>query len=130
MTTGPDLIREFNDAVERRDLAALSDRLHPDVVWRHNIGLGTLEEGEYEGRESVVALFERILGAWEYLRAMPSEVRDVGGGVFLVRGELQANHKDAGTEIATPYEQRLELQGGLLLRGEMVSSPGAQLSER
>ena len=64
MTTGPDLIREFNDAVERQDLAAFSKRLHRDVVWRHNIGLGTLEEGGYKGRETVMALFERILEPW------------------------------------------------------------------
>ena len=63
------------------------------------------------------------------MRATPNEVRDVGGGVFLIRGVLRAKHKAVGTEIVTPYEQRLELQGGLLMRGEMVSSPGAHLVE-
>ena len=102
MTTAPDLIREFNDAVERQDLEALSERMHRDVVWRHNIGVETLEEGEYKGRDSVMALFERILEPWEYMRATPDEVRDLGGGVFLIRGEL---------------------------RGEMVSSSSASLVE-
>ena len=59
----------------------------------------------------------------------PDEVRDVGGGVFLIRGELQAKHRGVGTELVTPYEQRIELEGGLLLRGEMVSTPGAHLAE-
>ena len=38
VTSGPGLIREFNDAVERRDLEAISKRIRPDAVWRHNRG--------------------------------------------------------------------------------------------
>jgi ketosteroid isomerase-like protein len=129
VTTGPDLIRELNDAVERQDWAALSERMHRDVVWSHNVGLGTPEEGEYKGRDSVVALFERILEPWEHMRATQNEVRDLGGGVFLIRGELHAKHKAVGEELVTPYEQRLEFHGGLLLRGEMVSRSGAHLAE-
>jgi ketosteroid isomerase-like protein len=127
VTSGLDLIREFNDAVERQDLEAISKRLRPDAVWRHNIGVGTVEEGVYEGRDSVVALFKRILEPWEYIRATPSEVRDVGDGVFVIEGELQAKHRAATTEIVTPYVQRLELKDGLLARGEMVAGFGARL---
>jgi ketosteroid isomerase-like protein len=128
-TSGPDLIREVNEAVERRDLEAISRMMRPDVVWRHNIGVGTVEEGEYEGRESVLALFERIIEPWEYMRPTPHEIRDLGRGVFAIRGELQAKHGAAETEIVTPYEQRVELRDGLLARGEMVSGPGARLAE-
>jgi ketosteroid isomerase-like protein len=129
VTSGADLVREMNDAVERQDLEALAKRMHPDVVWSHNVGVGTIEEGEYKGRESVVALFERILEPWEYMRATPHEVREVGGGVLVIKGELQAKHSTIATEIVTPYEQRLEFQDGLLARGEMVSGAGARLVE-
>ena len=122
-TSAFDLVREINDAVERQDLTAIARRMHPEVVWSHNIGVGTPEEGEYQGRDRVVGLFERILEPWEYLRATPYEVRDVGGGVFIVRGELKAKHKAVATEILTPYEQRLEIQDGLLVRGAMVQGP-------
>jgi ketosteroid isomerase-like protein len=126
---GVDLVREFNDAVERRDWEALSEQVHPEVEWRHNIGVGTPEEGEYKGRESVLALFERILEPWEHFRLVAHDVRDVGGGVLLIRGELHAKHKASATEIVTPYEQRVELQGGVLARGEMVQGAGARLGE-
>jgi ketosteroid isomerase-like protein len=122
-----DLVRELNDAVGRGDLDALGRRLHPAVIWRHNIGVGSPEEGEYEGREAVVALYERILDPWEFMRAAPSEVREAGAGVVEVEGQLYAKHSDSTTEFATPYMQRLEFQDGLLARGEMVIGPGARL---
>jgi ketosteroid isomerase-like protein len=124
-----DLVRELNDAVERRDWEALSKRMHPEVTWRHNIGVGTPEEGEYKGRESVLALFDRILEPWEHFRPVAYDVRDVGGGVLPIRGELHAKHKASATEIVTPYEQRVALEDGLLARGEMVQGAGARLGE-
>ncbi len=57
-------IRELHAAVGRGDFQALSTLVHPDVVWEHNLGLGSPEEGVYRGRESVIALHERILEAW------------------------------------------------------------------
>lgn len=129
MTSAPDLVRELHEAVERQDWNALRQRMHPDVVWRHNIGVGSPEEGEYEGRESVIALYERIVEPWDYIRTVASEVRDLGGGVVMVKGELHAKHSATPTELVTPYAQRMELQDGLLARGEMVTGPGASLPE-
>src|SRR5688500_16820626 len=99
----------------------LSRRLHPDVVWTHNIGVGSPEEGTCEGPESVVALFRRILEPWESMRSIPREVRDGGDGVVEIEGELHAKHRGAATELVTPYVQRLEFRDGVLVRGEMVT---------
>jgi ketosteroid isomerase-like protein len=129
MTDGPDLVREFNAAVERRDLPAIARRTHPDLVWSHNVGVGTPEEGVYAGRASVIALFERILEPWDYLRPVPRELQDVGGGVFMIRGDLHAKHGATATEIVTPYEQRIEVRDGLLVKGEMVTGAGSRLAE-
>ena len=122
---GRDLVREINDAVGRQDLEAISKRMRPDVIWRHNIGVGTPEEGEYRGRETVIALFERILEPWEYLRPVPEEIRDVGDGVLVVKGELHTKHKATAAEIVTPYAQRIETRDGLLAKGTMVQGPEA-----
>jgi ketosteroid isomerase-like protein len=129
VTRGPDLIREINEAVERKDLAAVSERFHPNVVWRHNVGVGTPEEGEYKGRDSVVALLERILEPWEYLRLIQEEVRDLGAGVLLIVGEMQAKHRGMENPILTPYQQRIEIQDGLVVSGDMVQGSGAHLPE-
>ena len=67
-------IHEVNAALARGDPEAVLERLHPDVVWEHNIGVGSLEEGVYRGRDSLVALFERILEPWAYLRAEPAKI--------------------------------------------------------
>ena len=36
-----EVIREVNDAVATGELRAVVQRLHPDVVWEHNIGAGS-----------------------------------------------------------------------------------------
>ena len=125
MTSTLDLVSELNDAVWRQDWEAVRGRLHPDVVWRHNIGVGSPEEGEYSGREELIALYERIFEPWASMRAVPTEVREVDPGVAMVKGELHAKHAAAEIELVTPYTLRLELQDGLLIRGEMVSGPAA-----
>jgi ketosteroid isomerase-like protein len=129
MTSALDLFRELNDAVAKRDLEALGQLLDPDVVWRHNIGAGSPEEGDYEGREKVVALFDRILEPWVSFRAVPAEVREVAPGVVEVEGELHAQHGGVEAELVTPYAQRLELRNDLLVRGVMVTGSGATLPE-
>jgi ketosteroid isomerase-like protein len=121
VTPVADLIREINEAVANRDRQALSERMHPDVVWEHNIGAGSPEEGVYRGRENVAELLERVIEPWEYLRAVPQEIREVGPSTYRVRGDLHAKHATSATELVTPYEQRLEIQDGLLVKGQMVT---------
>jgi ketosteroid isomerase-like protein len=117
-----DRLREINDVVTTGDIEAMSETLHPDVVWEHNLGVGSPEEGVYRGRENVVALFRRILEPWESMRSEPREVRARGNGVFDVRGELHAKHSTSTTEVISPYVQHFELSDGLLVKGQMVSS--------
>lgn len=118
----PDAIRDLGDAVGRADLGSLAELIAPDVVWEHNIGTGSPEEGVYEGRDSVIRLFERIIETWEHMRAVPVEIRDVGGGVYLVRGNLHVKHLISETELVSPYEQHLELREGVVVRGRMTTA--------
>jgi ketosteroid isomerase-like protein len=121
LTSEPDVIRELNEAVSSGDTRAFSKRMHPEVVWEHNIGAGSPEEGVYSGRESVTELFERIMEPWEYMRAIPQEIREVGPSTYEVRGELYAKHQTSAQEVVTPYEQRLEISNGVLVKGRMVT---------
>jgi hypothetical protein len=124
-----DLVRGLNEAIEGQDWETLRQHVHPDVVWRHNIGVGSPEEGVYNGRDSVVALYQRILEPWEYMHIVTHEVSDLGGGLVTVTGDLQAKHRGTSAELVTPYVLRLEFQDELLARGEAVSGPGASLPE-
>jgi ketosteroid isomerase-like protein len=112
-------IARVNDAINRRDFDRVSALLDPDAVWEHNIGMGTPEEGVYRGRESVLALLERIVDTWEYLRAEPREVTDLGHDRYLVRGDLHSKHQTTETEFVTPYVQALVFRDGLLQKGRM-----------
>ena len=115
-----DVVREIHGAVERGDLQAFAEKLHPDAVWEHNPGGGSPEEGTYEGRTQIKQLFERILEGWDYMRPVVAEIRNGDGGVYQVRGELHCKHPTSETEIVVPYEQHLEFDGGLLSKGRMV----------
>ena len=112
-------IHEINAAIAVRDVAAIRNAMHDDVVWEHNLGVGSPEEGVYRGRESVVALLERILDPWEHMRLEGRELHDLGEGRYLVKGDMYAKHVTSAVEIVAPYEQRLELRDGLLVKGEM-----------
>ena len=120
-----DDIREMNAAVGRNDIREFVERMHPDVVWEHNPGSGSPEEGTYEGRESIGKLFGRILEGWEYMRPEATEVRELGAGVYSVRGELHCKHTATENEIVEQYEQCLEIREGLLAKGRMVIGTAA-----
>jgi ketosteroid isomerase-like protein len=119
-----DAIRGVNDALARGDLEAMARHLHADVVWEHNIGVGSPEEGVYEGRESVVRLYERILEPWECIRAEARSVEQLDDGGYRVVGELHAKHRTSDTEVLASYEQRLEFRDGLLVKGSMTTGLG------
>jgi ketosteroid isomerase-like protein len=83
----------------------------------------------YNGRDSVLELFERILEAWESLRAEPHEIRELGDGVYLVRGELHGKHSASATEVVSPYELQLEIRDRLLVKGRMATGDNRAFRE-
>ena len=114
-----EVIREVNEAIAKSDLRTLAEHLHPHVVWEHNIGTGSPEEGVYTGRESVMQLFERIVEPWEYLRAEPRSIDRLDDGRYHVVGDLRAKHRTSDTEIFASYEQHLDVRDEMLVKGDM-----------
>ena len=121
MKSDLDRIRKVNEAVSAGDPRSAAALLHPDVVWEHNLGTGSPEEGVYRGRDTVMALFERILEPWEQLRTEPREVRALGGGAFDIRGELHAKHSTSAVEVESPYVQHVQVRDGLVVEGRMTT---------
>ena len=115
-----DRIHELNDAVGRSDIHAFIEGMRPDAVWEHNPGTGSPEEGVYQGREQIGALFNRVLEGWEYMRPVAVEISEVGPGEYHVVGELHCKHGATETEIVEHYDQRLEIRDGLMVKGRMV----------
>jgi ketosteroid isomerase-like protein len=112
-------LRAMTAAVAASDTEALKALIHPDVVWEHNLGSGSFEEGTYEGRESVVRLFERLIEPWEYMRPQTRDAFPLEDGGFLIRGDLHTKHRATAAEVVTPYEQRFQMRDGLLFRASM-----------
>jgi ketosteroid isomerase-like protein len=115
-----DLIGTVNAAIADKDLERVAATLHPDIVWEHNLGGGSPEEGVYRGRTAVVELFERLVEAWESVRAEPLEFELLPDGRHFVKGEIHFKHSSSEMDVVTPYEQRLEIEDGLLVRGQMT----------
>jgi ketosteroid isomerase-like protein len=116
-----DVIREVNDAMGKGDVGRIVGRIHPDIVWEHNIGGGTPEEGVYRGRDSLIALFERIIETWEYICPEPRSIELLSDGRYHVTGDLRVKHRISNAEIRAPYEQYLEIRDGTLVKAQMTS---------
>ena len=114
-----DVIHAVNAAVATGDPASVAQHLHPEIVWEHNIGVGSPDEGIYQGRESVIALLARIVEAWESISPEPQAIDLIDDGHYRVRGELVAKHRTSDTEIRTSYEQHIEVVDGEMVRGTM-----------
>jgi ketosteroid isomerase-like protein len=119
-TPDVDVVRQVNDAVASGDIQVVRGLMHDDVVWEHNIGGGSPEEGVYRGRESVIALFARILEPWEVMRMDMREIRELDDTTVQVEGEIRFKHRTSAAEVTEPYVQRLEIRDGLLVKGEMA----------
>jgi ketosteroid isomerase-like protein len=118
--TAVDHVRELNDAVCAKDFVRFTNGMHPDAVWVHNPGSGSPEEGEYRGRERIRKLFDRVYEGWDYMRPVPTEINEVGDGVFEIHGELRCKHTATQNEIVEQYDQRLEIRDGLMSTGRMT----------
>jgi len=121
VTSDFDRIRQVGDAINAGDVRRAGMFLDPDVVWEHNIGVGSPEEGVYRGRESAIALYERILEPWEQLRTEPREIRVLGGGAFDIRGDMYAKHATSAVEVNEQYVQHLQVRDGLVVEGRMTT---------
>ena len=115
-----DFIHEMNGAIGSGDVESFTGRMEPDVVWEHNIGTGSPEEGVYTGREDVASLFARVLEGWEFLHPEATEIRELEPGIYEVRGDLHCKHRATESVLVERYEQRLEIRDGLLARGRMT----------
>lgn len=120
-TADVERVQEVNAALASGEVGVLAELLHPDVVWEHNVGVGSPEEGVYRGREAVMRLYERILEPWEYLRPEPDDIRVLEDGSLLVTGHLRAKHATSEQVVVASYEQRLVLREGLLVHGRMTT---------
>jgi ketosteroid isomerase-like protein len=108
-----ELVREFVQFFNHRDLAAMSERLDPEIEWRPG-GPAAVERAVYRGRDEVSGGFAATWETWEVFTLGESEVRDLGDSlVWLGRARLRgadASHVELDQEFAVHF----------LVRGEKI----------
>ena len=93
----------------------------PTLVWEHNVGVGSPEEGVYHGREADAAAVRADHRAVGAPAAQADQIRMLEDGSFLLTGHLRAKHATSETVVVAPYEQQLEMRDGLLFKGRMTT---------
>ena len=108
-----ELVRQFVQSFNRRDLAAMSQWFDPEIEWRPG-GPAAVERTVYRGRDEVAGGFTATWETWEVFTLKESEVRDLGDSlVWLGRARLRggdASHLELDQEFAIHF----------LVRGEEI----------
>jgi len=93
-----EVIRRAWAAISRRDIPGWLAEMQPDIV---AVPLGAdLEGRSYRGHDGVVNwLDNEIYAAYETFEVHPEEIREVGGGRFLVFGHWIARGRESGVDL-------------------------------
>jgi len=108
--------RRSVEAVNRRDVDAFVECLHPDVEWEEN---GDVPGARviYRGREEVRAWFEEVLKEpWERFEIVIEEIEDAGGGAVLSGQRITALGRGSGVEIDLQFWTASWFADGLVTR--------------
>jgi ketosteroid isomerase-like protein len=101
-----ELVRQFVQSFNRRDLAAMSEKFDPAIEWRPG-GPAAVERAVYRGRDEVASGFAATWETWEVFTLGESEVRDLGDSlVWLGRARLRggdASHVELDQEFAVHF---------------------------
>ena len=94
-----DNVRAFErgiDAINRRDIEALIEELHPDVEWHDVFGLMLGGEARmYRGHDGVRELFRDLYDAFAETNSEYSDIRDSGDRIVAI-GLLRVRGNESG----------------------------------
>ena len=106
-----ELVTQFVQSFNRRDLAGMSQRLDPEIEWRPG-GPAAVERAVYRGPDEVSSGFAETWETWEVFTLEEGEVRDLGDSLlWLGRARLRggdASHVELDQEFAVHFLVRRE----------------------
>jgi ketosteroid isomerase-like protein len=100
-----EIVRQLVQAFNRRDLAAMSESLDPEIEWTPG-GPAAVERAVYRGSDAVSDGFIATWETWEVFRLAEHEVRDLGDSIlWLGRAQLRgdASHVELDQEFAVHF---------------------------
>ncbi len=113
------LVRELNEAANRRDLDAFVALLSPDVVWEVNPELPGLRE-VYRGRAEVRDLVRDLLEVGDSSSQVQlEEITDLSDGRVLADTLLTGRGKSSGVPMELRYWQLFSVAQGKIARRQV-----------
>jgi ketosteroid isomerase-like protein len=93
-----EVVRRIIDAINRRDIDAVVERVTDDFVadWSNSRGLLS---GVYRARDQAREAFELFLEPWDSLRWEPEELIELGDDRVLTVSRLQMRGRGSGVEV-------------------------------
>ena len=114
-----ELVRELNEAFNRRDLDAFVALLSPDVVWEVNPELPGLGE-VYRGRAEVRELINELLEVAESGQTRLEEITDLSDGRVLAETLLTGRGKSSGVPVELHFWQLISVAEGKIARRQVL----------
>jgi ketosteroid isomerase-like protein len=105
-----EVVKRWVDAFNRRDLDALMETVIPDFAFLPAMA-GTIDGNSFQGREGMKAYFVDVDSAWEELRVIYDEYRDLGDRV-LALGRVEGRGRGSGAVVDTPQAAVVDFSDG------------------
>jgi ketosteroid isomerase-like protein len=113
------LIRDGYDAMNRGDMDAVAEQLHPDVEWKVPDILPDTLDRSYRGAEGVKRFLETWFEVFPDFRVEIEEMMDFGEHV-LVMATAGGQGRGSGAEVVSPsFPHVWSFRDGKVIRMEM-----------
>ena len=99
------------DAFNRRDIDGMVELTTPDFEWVP--AMAAIEGEIFRGREGIEMYRGRLDEAWEDLRAVADEYRDLGDRALFV-GRMVGRGRVSGVPVETPLGVVTEFRDGVI----------------
>jgi ketosteroid isomerase-like protein len=109
-----EIVKSSIDAYNRRDVEAFANLVTPDFELFTAI-VGVVEGGSYQGPDGLTTYFEAVSDAWEEIRMLAEEFRDLGDSV-LVLGQIEARGRASGVRVNALLGLIYDFRGGKISR--------------
>ena len=100
------------DAINRGDVTAVLDAVHPDVVFEP---ARAATEGAFVGPEGMRRFLADTAEMFELFKAMYTDVRTLEDGRLLATGTIRMRARVSGVEADVPTAAVVEFRDGLML---------------
>jgi ketosteroid isomerase-like protein len=123
---GVELVRDAIDAINRGDLDAWLDTLHPDFEFRNAPEMPDDPSGT--GKEAALASMKTTLDLAENVRVDVKEITTLDDGRILLTTRVSAHGKGSGVPVTFDRWDLMTIRDGKFIRAEIYLDRGQALA--